>query len=64
MKAYETIRFIEFPDVGDIREQGRKSCVGGKERGYSRKASKNATRRRLKRSDRARSLRMELRNEQ
>jgi hypothetical protein len=38
MRAYETIRFVEGPDVEDIRVQGRKTSVGripvGKARGY------------------------------
>lgn len=28
MKAYKNIRFIEYPDIADILEQGRKSSVG------------------------------------
>jgi hypothetical protein len=59
MKAYDTIKFTEAPDVGDIRNEGRASHVGKfGERGYVSSASKKATRRYLKRSDRARSIRL------
>jgi hypothetical protein len=65
MRAYNNIKFYEFPDVGDIQEQGRRSRVGrpgvnlneGKivhnDRGYCRPKHKAAVRRYLKRKDRA-----------
>ena len=54
MKPYTTIKLTENPDVGDIREQGRKSSVGKLKngRGYSAGPSKKTTRRNLKRADR------------
>ena len=33
MQAYNNIKFYEFPDVGDIKEQGRRSRVGRIPRG-------------------------------
>lgn len=61
MKAYKTIRFTEAPDIGDIKEEGRASHVGklagrsGEYRPYTRSASaRRATRRTLKRADKAR----------
>lgn len=59
MRAYNTIRFTEFPDVGDIRREGRASHVGklNRGRGYVRSAAKKAARRNLKRRDRARTAR-------
>ena len=55
MRAYRNIRFIEGPDVADIQSQGRKSIVGRikRGRGYCAPVSKAATRRYLKRVDRA-----------
>jgi len=61
MRAYQTIKFIEFPDVVDIRSEGRASHVGRikRGRGYNRPRSKAASRRYLKRADRARVVRQE-----
>lgn len=28
MKPYQTIKFVEYPDVADIQQDGRKSSVG------------------------------------
>lgn len=69
MRPYENYRFIEQPDVADIREQGRASHVGkfpgkgGDYRGYCRPAGKRATRRAMKRGDRAKSLHRELKEQ-
>lgn len=56
MRAYRTIRFVEFPDVADIKADARKSSVGrlaGDESTYSRNtASKRRVRRAMKRRDR------------
>lgn len=55
MRAYQTIRFIEHPDVADIQAQGRKSRIGrlpGTERGYVKPEQKARVRRMLKRRDR------------
>jgi hypothetical protein len=60
MRAYETIRFTEWADVADILAEGRKSCAGrlpgrgGDFRPIARGRRKAATRRTLKRRDRAR----------
>ena len=61
MKPYKTIRLEEFPDVGDITSEGRKSSVGklpgksGEYRSYTRNPKiRKATRRSLKRSDKNR----------
>ena len=35
MKAYQNIRFIDRPDIADIKTQGRKSSVGRIRRGES-----------------------------
>lgn len=65
MKAYQTFKFEENPDVGDIREDGRASHVGrlsgrsGDFRSYCRSANKKAIRRHLKRADRARFNRLD-----
>lgn len=64
MIPYATRRLTECPDVADIKREARATHVGRIERdhGYNRRSSvKRATRRRLKRSDKARSLREELR---
>ena len=71
MRAYETIKFTECPDVGDIGAEGRRSRIGriprgesyqGKvkhnDRGYNKPKVKAATRRNLKRVDRQRVSRM------
>jgi hypothetical protein len=63
MKPYETIRLTECPDVGDIQSEGRASHVGklreigGDFKPYLRTPKRKATRRGLKRADKARSLR-------
>jgi hypothetical protein len=66
MRAYQTIRFTEGPDCGDLAQEGRKSSVGniaGKSGHYrSHSRGKKATRRYLKRADRARALRFALEN--
>jgi hypothetical protein len=53
MRAYKNIRFTEFPDVGDICNEGRASHVGklpGKSGDYRPyKIRRRATRRYLKR---------------
>lgn len=58
MRAYRTIKFIEGPDLVDLHSQARKSSVGHSGRrsvrgGIKDKRSKAATRRNLKRSDKA-----------
>lgn len=55
MRAYKNIRFIDGPDIADIRSQGRKSSVGrNDEKNYTRVPHFKATIRRvLKRRDRA-----------
>lgn len=60
MHPYSTFRLIEFPDVADIKLEARSSRTGRyDERGYVRRASvKRTTRRALKRSDKARALRI------
>ncbi len=64
MRAYRTIRFTENCDVLDIRAEGRASHVGKvahDEHGYIRSGkAKAAIRRSLKRSDRARALRLDV----
>jgi hypothetical protein len=68
MRPYTTFRFSNFPDVGDIKAEGRKSSAGqlpGKSGEYH-SLTRNPNRRRqvrrtLKRSDKARVSRM-LRN--
>lgn len=59
VRAYRTIRFIEYPDVADIQSQARKSSVGRlDERGYIRNTErKRAIRRMLKRRDKANAIR-------
>ena len=63
MKPYENKKLNEFPDVADIQEEGRKSSVGkisgksGDTRPYSRSKNRKATRRTLKRSDKAKTNR-------
>jgi hypothetical protein len=95
MRAYQTIRFIEHPDLGDIGAQGRKSSIGTlrrgaaythwttsviefadgtpgphvdkvchNDRGCNRSTPKAHTRRHLKRSDRAKSLKFEFEAEE
>lgn len=58
MRAYRTIKLTEYPDVGDIRREGRHSSVGRVrgERGYVRSNAKRVARRNLKRRDKARSM--------
>jgi hypothetical protein len=64
MRAYETYKFEEYPDVGDIQGDGRKSCVGrfrekgGDYKPYSKPNKRKVTRRYLKRADKARVDRM------
>lgn len=59
MKPYQTKKLIEFPDVADIRANGRKSSVGklggksGDNRPYCRSKKRKAIRRALKRADKA-----------
>lgn len=59
MKPYEHKKLIEFPDVYDIRHEGRHSAVGkfpgkyGEYRPYCRGSKKRAIRRSLKRADKA-----------
>ena len=67
MRPYRTIKLEEFPDVGDIQAEARASHVGrlpekgGDFKPYIRnKAKKAATRRMLKRSDKARAAREDL----
>ncbi|MCK9459488.1 MAG: hypothetical protein M0R80_07610 [Proteobacteria bacterium] len=69
MKPYKTIKLTECPDVADIQAEGRRSACGklagksGECRGYTKsKQSKAATRRTLKRADKARVKRMEDKN--
>lgn len=60
MKPYKTIKLIDSPDVADIQADGRKSSVGnlrgkgGDYRGIQKSRKKRASRRYLKRSDKAR----------
>jgi hypothetical protein len=55
MRAYETHRFTQYPDVGDILSEGRKSSVGRLDKkSYCNPRGKAAARRGLKRADRAR----------
>lgn len=59
MQPYANRRLTESPDVADIRCEGRATHVGraGSQHGYIRKsATKAATRRHLKRADRAKAL--------
>lgn len=62
MRAYETIKFTERPDVADIRSEGRKSSVGklrhGGGRGYCKPVAKRRVRRALKRADKVRASRI------
>lgn len=67
MKPYATIRLTEFPDVADIKGEGRASHIGrfaepgGDYKNYTRKAHiRRATRRYLKRVDRRKQIRFEL----
>ncbi len=67
MRPYKTMRLEEFHDIGDIQSEARASHVGrlpekgGDFKPYIRnKANKAATRRMLKRSDKARAAREEL----
>lgn len=59
MRPYKYRKFEEWPDVGDIKSDGRSSHVGtcsgpgGKARGYNAPAAKAKTRRHLKRADKA-----------
>ncbi len=60
MHPYNFRKLTESPDVGDIKEEGRKSSTGkypekgGEFKGYTRKSrNKRATRRYLKRADKA-----------
>jgi hypothetical protein len=60
MKPYQTIKLIEYPDIADIKSDGRKSSVGrvddGRDyHGYCRSKHKKISRRHMKRSDKARS---------
>jgi hypothetical protein len=66
MRAYQTHRFEEFPDVADIQRDGRASHVGklpeksGEFKPYRRNAeSRRATRRTLKRRDKQRMNRLD-----
>ena len=56
MHPYETYRFTENPDLGDIHSEGRASRVGmfGERGHFKNKQSKAQTRRMIKRSDKAR----------
>lgn len=61
MRAYEFHRFEEWPDVGDIQEDCRKSCIGklpekcGVFKPYIRRAkNRKQARRIMKRRDKAR----------
>lgn len=60
MKAYETIKFEEFPDVADIQADGRKSSIGkfpsknGEYKPYIRSSNKKKVRRYLKHKDKMR----------
>jgi hypothetical protein len=77
MRAYINIRFIEDPDIADIKEQGRRTRIGrvprgeytydGKirhsDRGYCSPKNKAAVRRYLKHSDRAIEARFNLKAE-
>ena len=65
MRAYSTYRLIEFPDVADIKNEARRSCVGRNDsRGYIRdKRRKRSIRRYIKRADRARGIAAEMRAE-
>jgi hypothetical protein len=69
MTPYQTFRLAEFPDIRDIKHEGRNTRSaplqpGYVHRGYIRHPSiKHAVRRSLKRSDRQRSLREEMRAE-
>lgn len=55
MKAYETIKLIECPDMGDLRTDGRGR--NGKRAVFHNASSKAATRRSIKRADKARAIR-------
>jgi hypothetical protein len=63
MKPYQTKKLEQFPDCGDIRDEGRKSVVGrlrgpgGDYRASINSKSKRATRRALKRADKAKAFR-------
>ena len=57
MKAYKTIRFVEYPDRGDLRADGRSN--DGIRPVFRDPRAKAATRRYLKRRDRARMARFE-----
>jgi hypothetical protein len=65
MKAYANIRFEQYPDIADIKAEGRKSAVGriGRGRGYASGFSKAQTRRYLKRVNRASDARFEAKSE-
>lgn len=65
MKAYETMRFRDCPDQGDIMAEARKSSVGrypeagGDYKSYTRSAkARRWTRRLLKRLDKIRARRL------
>ncbi len=58
MKAYRTIKFIESPDLVDLQSQARKSSEGRSgarsvRGGIKDKRAKAATRRIMKRADKA-----------
>lgn len=64
MRPYQTHKLEEFPDCGDIQAEGRKSSVGrlrgkGGYRASINAKSKRASRRYLKRADKARICRAE-----
>lgn len=62
MIAYQTIRLTEYPDVADIKAEGRNTRTGrlNDHRTIRHLRVKHSVRRSLKRSDRARSMREEL----
>jgi hypothetical protein len=54
MRPYRNIKLTEYPDVGDIRSEGRRSAIGRihSDRGYCRPVAKAVVRRALKKADR------------
>jgi hypothetical protein len=52
MRPYRNTRLTEGPDVADIRCEGRRTGVGGKDYFKGRREKKAANRRQLKRADR------------
>jgi hypothetical protein len=60
MTPYQTFRLTEYPDVADIKIEARNTRTGGV---FQRPTVKHDVRRHLKRADRARSLREEIRIE-